>query len=184
MFSTFDCTVKGVRGGKEDAWNAIIAGFMTGGTLAFRSGPRPMLISAIGCGVLLGVFEGVGHLIGRVFAGYNKPIAPMCVFGLQRQLTHIDFQSNQHKRRRGRAVRSVHSQAVDQRLRQPLHRSNADVFLLYSPASFITPQSNCKAVQLCEHGMGIDKQRRQLPSHLRASDVHHHSRTHPTRTDH
>ena len=72
MFSTFDCAVKGARGGKEDAWNAIIAGFMTGGTLAFRSGPKPMLISAIGCGVLLGVFEGVGHLIGRVFAGVRR----------------------------------------------------------------------------------------------------------------
>lgn len=35
MFSTFDCTVKGVRQ-KEDYWNSIIAGFMTGGSLAFR----------------------------------------------------------------------------------------------------------------------------------------------------
>ena len=36
LFSTFDCTVKGIRQ-KEDAWNAIISGFMTGGTLALRS---------------------------------------------------------------------------------------------------------------------------------------------------
>lgn len=35
MFSTFDCAVKGVRQ-KEDPWNAIIAGFMTGGGLAIR----------------------------------------------------------------------------------------------------------------------------------------------------
>lgn len=35
MFSTFDCTVKGVRQ-KEDHWNSIIAGFFTGGSLAIR----------------------------------------------------------------------------------------------------------------------------------------------------
>jgi len=38
MFSTFDCAVKGWRQ-KEDAWNAIISGFMTGGCLAARSKP-------------------------------------------------------------------------------------------------------------------------------------------------
>lgn len=38
MFSTFDCAVKGWRQ-KEDAWNAIISGFMTGGCLAARSEP-------------------------------------------------------------------------------------------------------------------------------------------------
>lgn len=36
MFSTFDCAVKGYRQ-KEDAWNAVISGFMTGGCLALRS---------------------------------------------------------------------------------------------------------------------------------------------------
>ena len=36
MFSTFDCAVKGWRQ-KEDMWNAIISGFMTGGCLAARS---------------------------------------------------------------------------------------------------------------------------------------------------
>ncbi|KAI1795663.1 mitochondrial import inner membrane translocase subunit [Ganoderma leucocontextum] len=35
MFSTFDCAVKGWRQ-KEDMWNAIISGFMTGGCLAAR----------------------------------------------------------------------------------------------------------------------------------------------------
>ncbi|OJT06966.1 Mitochondrial import inner membrane translocase subunit tim17 [Trametes pubescens] len=36
MFSTFDCAVKGWRQ-KEDMWNAIISGFLTGGCLAARS---------------------------------------------------------------------------------------------------------------------------------------------------
>jgi hypothetical protein len=35
LFSSYDCAVKGYRQ-KEDPWNAITAGFMTGGTLAFR----------------------------------------------------------------------------------------------------------------------------------------------------
>lgn len=35
LFSTFDCSVKGIRK-KEDPWNAIIAGFFTGGSLAVR----------------------------------------------------------------------------------------------------------------------------------------------------
>lgn len=36
LFSTFDCAVKGYRQ-KEDPYNAIISGFLTGGTLAVRS---------------------------------------------------------------------------------------------------------------------------------------------------
>jgi import inner membrane translocase subunit TIM17 len=35
LFSSYDCAVKGYRQ-KEDPWNAITAGFLTGGTLAFR----------------------------------------------------------------------------------------------------------------------------------------------------
>lgn len=35
LFSSFDCAVKGYRQ-KEDPWNAIIAGFCTGGSLAIR----------------------------------------------------------------------------------------------------------------------------------------------------
>lgn len=35
LFSTFDCAVKGYRQ-KEDPWNAIISGFLTGGSLALR----------------------------------------------------------------------------------------------------------------------------------------------------
>lgn len=40
LFSTFDCAVKGYRQ-KEDPYNAIISGFLTGGTLAVRSTCRP-----------------------------------------------------------------------------------------------------------------------------------------------
>lgn len=57
LFGTFDCTVKAIRQ-KEDPYNAIIAGFCTGGSLAIRSGPKTALGSGIMCGILLGCFEG------------------------------------------------------------------------------------------------------------------------------
>ncbi|KAG5460667.1 MAG: Tim17/Tim22/Tim23/Pmp24 family-domain-containing protein [Olpidium bornovanus] len=36
LFSTFDCGIKGIRQ-KEDPWNSIASGFLTGGVLALRS---------------------------------------------------------------------------------------------------------------------------------------------------
>ena len=67
MFSSFDCAVKGVRK-KEDPWNAIIAGFFTGGALAVRGGPRAIRNGAIGCAILLAVIEGVGIGFQRMMA--------------------------------------------------------------------------------------------------------------------
>ncbi|KAK4685941.1 hypothetical protein P7C73_g4194, partial [Tremellales sp. Uapishka_1] len=70
LFSTYDCAVKGYRQ-KEDPWNAIISGFLTGGSLAIRAGPRSAFGSAVGCGILLGVFEGISllstHLESRTY---------------------------------------------------------------------------------------------------------------------
>lgn len=49
MFSTFDCAIKGWRQ-KEDAWNAIASGFLTGGCLAARSTPfLPLHLPAYSC---------------------------------------------------------------------------------------------------------------------------------------
>lgn len=71
LFSTFDCTVKGIRK-KEDPYNAIIAGFFTGGSLAIRGGYKAARNGAIGCAVLLAVIEGVGIGFQRMLAGGTK----------------------------------------------------------------------------------------------------------------
>ena len=41
-------------------------------------GPKSALGSAIACGILLGVFEGVGVLISRVFSEGQRPQLPPC----------------------------------------------------------------------------------------------------------
>lgn len=71
LFSTFDCAVKGIRK-KEDPYNAIIAGFFTGGALAIRGGYKPARNNAIGCAVLLAVIEGVGIGFQKMMAGSTK----------------------------------------------------------------------------------------------------------------
>ncbi len=59
--------MKGIRK-KEDPYNAIIAGFMTGGSLAIRGGFKAARNSAIGCACLLAVIEGVGIGFQRMMA--------------------------------------------------------------------------------------------------------------------
>lgn len=71
MFSLFDCGMKGLRR-KEDPWNAIGAGFLTGGALAIRGGFRSARNGAIGCAVLLAVIEGVGIGFQKMMAGSTK----------------------------------------------------------------------------------------------------------------
>ena len=48
--------------------NTVIAGFFTGGALAIRGGMKAARNSAIGCGILLAVIEGVGIGIQRMMA--------------------------------------------------------------------------------------------------------------------
>ncbi|EQL03698.1 mitochondrial inner membrane translocase subunit [Ophiocordyceps sinensis CO18] len=76
LFSTFDCAVRGVRR-KEDPFNAIAAGFLTGGSLAIRGGFRAARNGAIGCAVLLAVIEGVGIGFQKMLAGSTKLEVPV-----------------------------------------------------------------------------------------------------------
>lgn len=75
-FSIFDCTVKAVRR-TEDPWNAIIAGFFTGGALAIRGGWRHARNNAIICAFVLAGIEGANIAISRMFAeGQIAPAVP------------------------------------------------------------------------------------------------------------
>jgi mitochondrial import inner membrane translocase subunit TIM17 len=67
VFACSDCTLTAIRQ-KEDPWNSIISGAITGGVLATRSGPRAMAQSALVGGVLLALIEGMGILITRMMA--------------------------------------------------------------------------------------------------------------------
>ena len=57
---------------QEDPWNAITAGFFTGGALAVRGGVKAARNSAIMCAVFLGVIEGVGIGFQRMMADNTK----------------------------------------------------------------------------------------------------------------
>src|SRR6266404_7414257 len=43
-------------------------------------GPKAAFGSAVACGILLGVFEGVGVLLGRVFSEGTRPQLPPCEY--------------------------------------------------------------------------------------------------------
>lgn len=63
-FSTFDCSLQYIRR-RDDHWNAIASGFITGGVLAMRGGWRAASRNAVVGGVLLAIIEGVAALIVR-----------------------------------------------------------------------------------------------------------------------
>uniref|UniRef100_A0A8C6XN71 Translocase of inner mitochondrial membrane 17B n=1 Tax=Naja naja TaxID=35670 RepID=A0A8C6XN71_NAJNA len=67
LFSTIDCGLVKMRG-KEDPWNSITSGALTGAVLASRSGPLAMVGSAMMGGILLALIEGVGILLTRYTA--------------------------------------------------------------------------------------------------------------------
>ncbi|KAJ8104229.1 mitochondrial inner membrane translocase subunit Tim17/Tim22/Tim23/peroxisomal protein PMP24 [Lipomyces tetrasporus] len=75
VFSIFDCAIKGIRR-KEDPFNPILAGFCTGGALAMRGGFKHARNSAITCGCLLAVFEGVGIAMSSYMSRASKPQLP------------------------------------------------------------------------------------------------------------
>ncbi|XP_076357314.1 translocase of the inner mitochondrial membrane 17b isoform X2 [Tachypleus tridentatus] len=75
LFSTIDCSLVHIRK-KEDPWNSITSGALTGAILAVRNGAGAMVGSAVIGGVLLALIEGVGILFTRYSAEQFKPINP------------------------------------------------------------------------------------------------------------
>lgn len=72
MFSTFDCALISLRQ-KEDAWNAIASGALTGGVLAARGGPAMSFRSALIGGIFLALIEGAALGLNRIFAEQYRP---------------------------------------------------------------------------------------------------------------
>ncbi|KAI9810790.1 MAG: translocase of the inner membrane [Phylliscum demangeonii] len=75
LFSTFDCAMRGLRK-KEDPYNSITAGFLTGAALAMRGGWKASRNSGIGCAIFIGVIEGVSLVFQRAMAENTKLEAP------------------------------------------------------------------------------------------------------------
>ncbi|KAL2295558.1 hypothetical protein Nmel_017973 [Mimus melanotis] len=69
-----DCSMVRMRG-KEDPWNSITSGALTGAILAARNGPVAMVGSAAMGGILLALIEGAGILLTR-FASTQFPNGP------------------------------------------------------------------------------------------------------------
>jgi len=72
LFSSFDCTLAFMRQ-KEDPWNAIGSGFLTGGTLAARQGIKASVQSAVIGGTLLALIEGISIGISRLLHCAHSP---------------------------------------------------------------------------------------------------------------
>ncbi|XP_034021987.1 mitochondrial import inner membrane translocase subunit Tim17-A [Thalassophryne amazonica] len=72
LFSMIDCGLVKVRG-KEDPWNSIASGAMTGAILSARSGPVTMVGSAAMGGILLALIEGAGILLNRFASSQFQP---------------------------------------------------------------------------------------------------------------
>ena len=72
LFSSFDCSLVAIRK-KEDPWNSIISGTLTGGVLAARGGWRAASRSAAVGGVLLAMIEGLQIALTKMMAEPTPP---------------------------------------------------------------------------------------------------------------
>jgi len=75
VFSSFDCSLGYIRQ-RDDPWNAIGSGFLTGGVLAARAGLRASVQSAMVGGVLLALIEGLALTINKFTAEQYRPVRP------------------------------------------------------------------------------------------------------------
>eukprot|EP00892_Ulva_mutabilis_P012574 jgi/Ulvmu1/968/UM102_0051.1 len=62
LFASFDCSLVYLRQ-KEDHWNSIASGALTGGFLSARMGPNAALRSAVFGGVILAAIEGLSLML-------------------------------------------------------------------------------------------------------------------------
>ncbi|VVC37829.1 Mitochondrial inner membrane translocase subunit Tim17/Tim22/Tim23/peroxisomal protein PMP24 [Cinara cedri] len=76
LFSTIDCSLVAIRK-KEDPWNSIASGALTGGILAARNGIPAMTASAVFGGLLLAMIEGFGLFFMHMSAEQFRPQPPI-----------------------------------------------------------------------------------------------------------
>jgi len=93
LFACCDCSLTAIRQ-KEDPWNSIMSGAVTGGILAARAGPKAVAQGALVGGVLLSLIEGMGIMITKYMspplltpeemaaAGQIDPTAPPTAGGM------------------------------------------------------------------------------------------------------
>merc|ERR1712232_1105041 len=93
MFACCDCTLTAIRQ-KEDPWNSIASGAITGGVLALRAGPKAATQAAAFGGVILALIEGMGIMLTKMMAppmptpedmaamGSPDPLAPPTTGGM------------------------------------------------------------------------------------------------------
>jgi len=74
-FSAIDCSLVYLRQ-KEDPWNSITSGAVTGAILSVRNGAPAMIGSAIVGGVLLAMIEGINIMFTRFASEQFKPQPP------------------------------------------------------------------------------------------------------------
>ena len=74
-FSLTDCTLIAIRR-KEDAWNSVISGGITGGVLAARQGIAAAAVSGAIGALLLGMIEAGSVMMNRFGTEMLRPTAP------------------------------------------------------------------------------------------------------------
>lgn len=107
LFSSFDCTLQAIRR-KEDPWNSIAAGALSGGVLSSRSGFRAAGKSALAGGILLALIEGVGIVLTR------QMTTPQITPEEYRRLQEEEMEKKLKQSRSASASTSASTLAVDQ----------------------------------------------------------------------
>lgn len=115
LYSTFDCALAKARG-REDAWNSIGSGALTGGVLAARSGLAGSVKSAAIGAVMLGMIEGVMFIATRQPPNYGSYLPQDDEDALEdgegekswfKKLAFWEKESDSEKSRRGGAEATV-----------------------------------------------------------------------------
>lgn len=92
-FSAMDCLMIWYRQ-KDDPWNAIVSGFITGGVLAVRGGANLAFKNAVMGGLILGLIEGIS-IIMQAFMMRQQHM--MMQQAQQQELEKMKAQANQGK---------------------------------------------------------------------------------------